>query len=206
MPNISVVVIHGGEPFDSYDEYLHYLETRTVTAAHFNPRSDWKARLPADLGSGFKVFLPRMPNGQNAKFREWSIWLSRLAPLLDEEVIFVGESLGGTFIAKELSRQWFPRKVLATILVAAPFTDEGSPLSLATFKLPSSLEPLGAQGGKIHIFHSEDDPVIPRSHAGMYQRALPGSKVHLLERRGHFNIESFPEIVSLIRVLARAYA
>lgn len=206
MPSISVVVIHGGESFDSYDEYLHYLETRTVTTAHFNPRPDWKARLSTDIGPGFRVFLPRMPNGQNAKFREWSIWLNRLAPLLDEEVIFVGESLGGIFIAKELAQQRFQKKVVATILVATPYTDEGSPLSLATFKLPSSLELLGAQGGKIHIFHSEDDPVIPRSHAGMYQRALPGSKVHLLEHHGHFNIETFPEIVSLIRVLARAYA
>ena len=207
MAKISVVVIHGGEVFNSYKDYLNYVVERPVSAENFNPHPNWKTRLQADLGSEFKVFLPRMPCSEDAKFDVWEAWLYRLFPHLGDTVIFVGESLGGIFVAKTLSRPNFPLKVAGTILVAAPFTDENTGRTLATFRLPDpTLKRFREQAGEIQIFHSTDDPVVPFEHANMYHRTLAAPVLSILHNRGHLNVENFPEMTRAIKRIALAYA
>jgi predicted alpha/beta hydrolase family esterase len=49
--------------------------------------------------------------------------------------------------------------------------------------------------------HSKDDPVVPFEHAGMFKKALPDAEVMAFEDREHFNQETFPEIIELIKKL-----
>lgn len=91
------------------------------------------------------------------------------------------------------------RKIKATILVAAPFDDEKSGKSLADFKLSSSLESFVKHGGKIYLIQSKDDPEVLFEQLEKYKKALPNAKTMIFENREHFNQESFPEIVELIK-------
>lgn len=194
-----IVVIHGGTTFDTQEDYLNYLKTQEVSLERLRLLRSWKDSLQEKMGENFDILAPRMPNGTNARYDEWKIWFERLIPLFDENIVFIGHSLGGVFLAKYLSENLIPKKLKAVILVAAPFTDKGTGRSLADFKLPSSLEKFTEQGGQIYLFQSKDDPEVPFEQVEMYEKSLSSAKTMIFEDRGHFLQESFPEIIELIK-------
>lgn len=199
-----VVAIHGGTSFDTYEDYIEFLKTREVTPERLCAGgSDWKASLARELGEEFEVLLPKMPNGTNARYAEWSIWLERCMPFFQDGVILIGHSLGGIFLAKYLAEHDVSTKIRATLLVGAPFDDDDPSFleSLTDFALPASLTQFEEQGGDIYIIHSKDDPVVPFAESAKYQLALPEATLMAFEDRGHFNQEEFPELVALIKAL-----
>lgn len=195
--NQQVVIIGGGTTFESYKDYLSFLKNKELTLENFRPDQDWKDTLAVKLGRRFDVLLPKMPNKTNARYKEWKIWFERIIPFLNQDVIFIGHSLGGIFLAKYLSENKFSKTIKATVLVAAPFKKD----DLVDFKLPSSLAKFAKQGGMIYLVQSKDDPVVPFEQLGKYKQALPNSKTIILDNREHFNQEAFPEIIKLIRTL-----
>ncbi|OIP79498.1 MAG: hypothetical protein COT39_03570 [Parcubacteria group bacterium CG08_land_8_20_14_0_20_48_21] len=197
-----VVVIHGGTSFKTYEDYISYLKNKKISIEKLRLRKEWKDTLPSELGDDYEILVPRMPNGMNAHYEEWKLWFERIANLLNDNVVLVGHSLGGIFLAKYLSENIFPKRVIATMLVAPPFDDGGeleSGESLADFALPSSLAKFTEQSGKIYLIHSKDDPVVPFTHLKKYQQALPNAETVVFEHREHFNQETFPEIIALIK-------
>ena len=198
-----VVAIHGGTSFDTHEEYLAFIKTREITLEKLKQCEDWKASLPRELGDTFEVLLPKMPNGTNAKYAEWRIWFERCLDFIQDDVILIGHSLGGIFLAKYLAEASVPCRIRATLLVAAPFDDTDTVESLNDFRLPVSLEKMAAQGGAIYLVHSKDDPVVPYEQTAKYQRALPLAQLMPFDNRGHFNQTEFPELVALLQTLAR---
>lgn len=192
-----VFVIHGGTAFDTYEEYFDYLENKEVSLEKLQGR-DWKMNLQKNLGDGYEVYLPKMPNSQNAVYKEWCIWFEKFLPLLDDGVILVGHSLGAVFLAKYLSEHTVTMKIKATLLVAPPFgRDLGEPLP--QFSITEPLTTFETQGGKISIYHSKDDPVVDFAELAHYQAQLPEAVANIFDDKGHFNMEDFPEIVKEIR-------
>jgi len=188
-----VLVIPGGSSFGSYEDYLRYLRERPIDL-DFGSKKDWKASLSERLGSGYQVILPRMPNRDNARYEEWKLWFKRHIELLEDGVILIGHSLGGSFLAKYLSKENIAKRVRATLLVAAPC--DTFRLDSVEFLAEDSLERFAKQGGAIHLYFSTDDPVIPYSELKKYQDKLPGAVSHTFDDRGHFNQEEFPELVA----------
>lgn len=202
MKKHQVIVIHGGDTFDTYEDYLKFLKEYQVDASMFSGQK-WKPRLGAALGENFEVLLPQMPNKFNAKYLEWKIWFDKLLPLFADEITLVGHSLGGMFLAKYLAENRIAKKIRGLFLVAACFgpTDE---YTVADFALPESLKGVTAQCPKIMIYHSSDDPVVPFADAAIFQSALTGSEVRAFADRGHFSQADFPELVEDIRALGDA--
>ena len=190
-----VVLVHGGDSFATSEEYLDALKNWPVTINDFKPKDDWKARLPGVLGPAFEVLAPRMPNKQNARYEEWQIWFGRLVPFIKDDVILIGHSLGGIFLAKYLAQNRLPRKIRGLALVAPP---HNSTPEIGDFALLSSLQLVSDQVNKIAIFHSHDDPVVPFSESAAYQRDLPSAKIVALDGRGHLNQPEFPELLEWI--------
>lgn len=193
-----VFVIHGGEAFNTYDEYLSYLKNVPIEIGE-RPK-DWKSNLGENLGADFEVLAPRMPSPQNAKYIEWKIWFERHIEFLKNDVILVGHSLGGIFLTKYLSENDLPTKVAALLLVAAPY-NTAYEHPLADFILKNDLQNLAKQCETIVLYHSKDDIIVPFSNALSYMKDIPTAKLVTLEDRGHFNQEQFPEIVADIKAL-----
>jgi len=195
-----IVVIHGGDTFDTYEEYIKHLKK-----AKFNPDRDenrgkrWNRTLGERLGNNFTVLFPTMPCKYNAKYKEWNIWFEKLFPYIKDNVVLIGHSLGGTFLAKYLSENSFPKKISATYLVAAPYDDKDSEDSLGDFVLPDSLEKFEKQGGRIFIYQSKNDPFVPFVEVEKYTKALPRAEKKIFETKGHFMREEFPELIESIR-------
>ncbi len=195
-----VIVLHGGRTFKTYREYKHSLLSRKLTADNFKVKADWRSSLNQKLGKHFEVFVPKMPNPNNAVYEEWKIWFERMHPFLHHNVILVGHSLGGIFLAKYLSETTYKKKIKAVILVAAPFedcTDE----PLGDFIIPKSMKKFSHQAKNIYIVHSKDDPIVPFTETKKYKKALLNATIISFHKKQHFNQEFFPEIVKLIKEL-----
>jgi len=142
-----------------------------------------------------------MPLQDNAKYGEWALHFERHFPLLRDGVILIGGSLGGIFLAKYLSENKFPKKILATYLVCPPFDDSLPNYDLVGgFKLPVDLSLLEQNSPILHLLFSKNDGVVPPSHAKKYAVKLKNANIIVYPRiNGHFEISEFPEIVKLIK-------
>lgn len=194
-----VVFIHGGETFDTYEEYLDYLRSST-----YDPRAETKIRWKHVLAERLAprtVFTPTMPSKYNAKYDEWKLWFEKVIPYLQGGVILVGHSLGGAFLAKYLSENTFPVSIAATFLVAAPYSDNPPDYTMASFAPPHALAKLEEQAGALFLYHSTDDPVVPYRDVEIYHQLLPSATLHQFTDRGHFMQPEFPEIIEEIKSL-----
>ncbi len=194
-----IVVIHGGNAFETYEEYLQNLQTKYVSLEKLRFK-DWKRNLGEKLGEEFDVIFPQMPNSQNARYLEWKIWFERFIPLLNDTVIFIGHSLGGIFLAKYFSENTFLKKIAAVFLVAAPHNSKGIH-PLVDFIISDNLEKFNEQAEAIILYHSTDDTVVPFSNSESYKNTLPKAKIVVFNDRQHFNQETFPEIIEEIKSL-----
>lgn len=191
--------IHGGNAFETYEEYLADLKQKEVSieGTRF---MDWKGNLQKVLGDSYEVILPRMPNSQNARYAEWKIWFEKFVPLFEENIIFIGHSLGGIFLAKYLSEEKYPKKIRATLLVATPYNAPNDH-PYVDFNILTDLSGLQEQGGEIILYHSKDDQVVPFSNFQRYQKELTTAAVRIFTDRQHFNGADFSELISDIQNL-----
>lgn len=199
-----VFYIHGGAAFSDYKKYLQYLETCTVRYPHGYKPKRWSNDLQKELGDDFEVFAPQMPNSDNAKYEEWKIWFERHFEFLHDDLILVGWSQGGWFLVKYLTENDLPFTVKALCLVAAPYEaddfggEDGGDFVFDT----KQVGVLTKKAEKIIVIHSEDDFVVPYSHAKKYIESLPEAELLTFVDRNHFLQPKFPELVEKIRELS----
>ncbi len=196
-----ILFVHGGHAYSTYEEYLKVLKTTPIENIFSEPPTRWHQMLRTTLGNGYAVCTPQMPNKQNAVYEEWKIWFERHIELCNDDVILIGHSLGGIFLAKYVSETHFLVKISSLHLVAPVATFEGR-RATGTTSFSFDFSQLYSQAKlikNIHIYHSVDDSVVPYSHALQYHEILPHSKLHTFENRGHFLQDVFPELIQEIR-------
>lgn len=194
-----ILAIHGGDSFDTYEEYLDFLKNYQIDIDALKRPKKWKDNLQDNLGEDYEIFLPMMPCGSNCRYLEWKIWFDKFIPFLKDNLILIGHSQGGIFLAKYLSENDLPVKIKTVFLVAAPFDNKDADYSLADFILPNSLEKLERQVEKIFLYHSKDDPVVPFANLEKYAAKLPNAEEVIFEDKGHFILREFPEIMDKIK-------
>jgi len=194
-----IFIVHGGMTFRNKKDYLHFLRTRKIS---IEERAHWNGDfLKKNLGRGFETIKPHMPFWENAKYSEWKIHFERHFPHLNNNIILIGESLGGTFLAKYLSENKFPKKIISTYLVCPPFDNSlpGEDL-LGGFKLKSNLSLLEKNSKNLYLMFSEDDDIVPIIHAEKFRSKLKNANIIIFKNKnGHFKIPEFPEIVRMIK-------
>jgi len=192
-----ILIIHGGMTFKRRKDYISYLQNREIS---IDEKPSWKGDyLKNSLGSGFEIIKPRMPLQDNAKYEDWKIHFERHIPLLRNSLILIGSSLGGIFLARYLSENNFPKRILSTYLICPPFDNSlpGEDL-VGGFRLRSDLSRLDSKN--LCLMFSLDDEVVPVSQAEKYQKKLSKAKfIFYKSKNGHFRISEFPEIVKMIR-------
>ena len=110
-----VIVIGGGESWDTYEEYIAYLKEKNYDP-YENYGEGWKKLLQDALGEVYDVIYVLMPSRANAKYDEWVIWFEKLLPYMQNDVSLVGHSLGGALAINFAAR--FPSKVAGVFLVS----------------------------------------------------------------------------------------
>jgi len=169
-----IIHIHGGETFPDESSFLV-----SIIEREYNPFEEIrkrKDRIQQALISTHQMIAPTMPNALNASYKAWKIWFEKIFPYLNgEEIILVGNSLGGTFLIKYLSENTFPKKIQQLHLTAAVLdNEERNKDYLGDFIIDfSKIIMVTEQVKNIYIYHSKDDPMVPYSHAERLTKLLP---------------------------------
>ena len=200
-----VFYIHGGESYEMYDDFIDRLHTREIRDLPTSKTyTKWTKNLQKDLGDDFEVFMPQMPNSQNAKYEEWKIWFERHFEYLRDDVICIGCSLGAMFFYKYFVENTLPFSVKALILMASPLPellpDEEKDCGDFTFKT-SSVALISEKVERIIIMHSKNDFLVSYDHALKLKEAMPEAELVTFEDKNHFLVEELPELVEMIREL-----
>lgn len=205
MPHkpITVVYIHGWMTFSNRAKYLKYL--RTVSLMLEKKVRRHGAGFDEALGKHYKVIRPLMPSPDNARYDDWALYFKRYLPHLHGKVILIWGSLWGIFLAKYLSEHTLTKKVLATFLVCPPFDESDSKDELCSwFKLKSNLSRIEKNTKHLTLLFSEDDDVVPISHAAKYQQKLPRANIVTYKNKnGHFKVSEFPELIKMIKRIVK---
>ena len=194
-----IFLIHGGMTFRRKQDYLRYLKTREVS---LEKKIGWTNEfLKKNLDKNFEIIKPRMPCPENAQYAEWQIHFEKFFPYLWNNLILIGTSLGGIFLAKYLSENKFPKKILATYLICPPYDNSLPGEDLAGgFKLKADLSLLEKNSQNLSLLFSKDDDVVPVAHAEKFRKKLKKANFIIYEsKNGHFQISEFPEIVKMIK-------
>ena len=140
--------------------------------------------LRRELGDGYEVRYPRMPEEDDPSYARWSaaIWCEMTA--LDDGAILVGHSVGGTILINALTDRPLERELRAIVLIAAPFVGAGGWPS-DEFELPHDLGARLPQGVPVYVFHGLQDETVPPSHADLYARVIPQARLQRLPGRDH---------------------
>lgn len=194
-----LIFIHGGMTFKNKKDYLSYLRNREISIEKKKKWSEFY--LDKKLGRRVEIIRPRMPSSDSAQYDEWKIHFERYIPYLKDKVILVGESLGAIFLAKYLSENKFPKKILSTYLICAPYDNTLPEEDLVGgFTLKSNLAMIEKNSKNLYLLFSADDNVVPISHAIKYQKKLAKAEIIIYKsKNGHFKISKFPEIVKMIK-------
>lgn len=202
-----ILYIHGGDAFSDYNNFLSFLQNIPVRNLPGTEDKPFWSKTAWDklTEEGYEVFTPTMPNKINAKYEEWRIWFERYFEYLNDDVILIGWSLGGYFLAKYLVENKTPFTIKALFLIAPLFEnedaendgDDGGDFSFATENVRTLLD----RTDKICLFHSKDDPIVPIRHSEMFKEAVPEAEFITFEDKNHFLVEEFPELISKIKAL-----
>ena len=194
-----IFIIHGGMTFKNKKDYIDWLKNRSISV---EKKQRWSVEyLDRKLGKEFDIIRPRMPLQDDAKYADWKIFFERHFPYFRNNIILIGSSLGGIFLAKYLSENKFPKKIRATFMICAPYdnTIEGEDL-VGGFKLGTDLSLIERNSKKTYLMFSRDDETVPVSHAEKYRNKLKNSEIIIYKsKNGHFKISEFPEIVKIIK-------
>ena len=191
-----IVIVHGGSSFNNYENYLNNLKNSQLHYERLLWAQKWRDWLAQEIVVA-DVLLPDFPNKQNADYTEWKIYFEKLLTLLGDDVQLVGYSLGAMFLAKYLHESPLSSPVRRLVLVSPCYDDE-SVEDLGSFRVTSAAG-LEKSAKEVHLFHSQDDPVVPFSELAKFQRDLPTAKVHIFKDRNHFFQPTFPELKELLK-------
>lgn len=195
-----VIVIGGGEVFDTYEDYLAFIEGELKYNPN-PPKKGWKAELQKTLGHRYEVINLKMPTPLNARYYEWFRYFCTVVPYIKDNAIFVGHSLGGLFLMKFIDENNVPFKTAGCMFVGTPFVWEKIREGFADFVLEDSGHDRSLSYGEMHFFHSYDDVVVPYYNVTHYMSCFPKANLHEYMAQGHFNQEKFPDLVKTIRAL-----
>lgn len=194
-----ILMIGGGMTFKNRKDYLYYLKTRSIAMGE---KTSWSGDyFKKSLGKNFEITRPRMPLEDDAKYEDWKIFFERHLPYLKGNIILIGKSLGGIFLAQYLSENKLPKKVLSTYLICPPFDDTCIGEDLVNgFKLKNDLSLLEKNSKNLTLMFSKDDDCVPVDHAEKYRRKLKNAEIIIYKsKNGHFRITKFPEIIKMIK-------
>ncbi|SIN40983.1 alpha/beta fold hydrolase [Micromonospora cremea] len=155
--------------------------------------------LRRELGDGYEVRYPRMPDEDDPTYAKWSAAIRREIAALDDGAVVVGHSVGGTVLINALA-EWPPERELKVIvLIAAPFVGAGG-WPGGESELPHNLGARLPHGVPVHVFHGLRDETAPPSHADLYTRVIPQAQLHRLPGRDHQLDNDLSEVAKVIEL------
>ena len=163
--------------------------------------SDLVTYLRQMLGGGYEVLYPKMPDPDHPEYAQWKEHLEKRLAWLDDEIILVGHSLGGSVLLKYLSEETCNKSIAGLFLVAAPYWGKSN-WEVDEYVLRQDFSSKLPRIPRIFLYHSRNDEVVPFNHLASYADKLPNAIVREFDSRRHLFSTGLPELVDDIKDLA----
>jgi predicted alpha/beta hydrolase family esterase len=165
---------------------------------------DWDGKLAeslrSNLGSGYSVVYPRMPDEADPRYESWKATLCDELATLGKRALLVGHSVGGTILIKAVAESPPRSTVDGIFLIAAPFVGEGGWIS-EELELPFELGARISESTRVYLYYGSEDTTVSCDHADLYARAIPHAVVRRLADRDHQLNDDLSEVAADIRGL-----
>jgi predicted alpha/beta hydrolase family esterase len=143
------------------------------------------ASLQKALGSAYEVLYPKMPLEESAGYSDWKAQIAMELSALDDEVILVAHSVGGSILLKYLSEEQVDTPIAGLFLLATPYFGGDANWNYPEMNLTQDFATKLPAIPRIFLYHSRDDEVVPFAHLGLYAAKLPQAMVRVFDGRGH---------------------
>ncbi|MHC5795758.1 alpha/beta fold hydrolase [Lacisediminihabitans sp. FW035] len=157
--------------------------------------------LTRELGDGFEVRYPRMPDEGDPSYSRWSAAIRPELANIHAVAVVVGHSVGGTILLNLLAEREAEFRLGAIVLISAPFVGEGGWPSDG-FVPASDLGARLPKDARVFVFHGLADETVPPAHAELYARAIPQAVVRMLPGRDHQLNNDLREVATVIAALS----
>jgi predicted alpha/beta hydrolase family esterase len=159
------------------------------------------ASLARELGNDYRVITPEMPDADNPHYQPWRDRIEHELEAIDQDVIFVGHSFGGSVLLKYLAEGSYGKPIRGVFLVSVPnWGPDG--WAYAEYAVPENIDSR-VPATRIFLYHSRDDPEVPFAHLDYYEEHLPTATVRPIAGSAHSFVEGLPALVDDIRSLPR---
>lgn len=156
--------------------------------------------LKDNLGSGYQIILPQMPDPENPRYNSWRNKLRKIFESLEDDPILIGHSLGATVLLKYLSEEKIGRKIKGLFLIGTIYWGKED-WEVEEYVLKANYADRLRDIPAIFLYHSSDDEVVPLSHFRTFAGELPHVTTREFTNRGHLFGRGFPELVTDIKNL-----
>jgi predicted alpha/beta hydrolase family esterase len=157
------------------------------------------ASLQNALGFAYDVHYPKMPEEDSATYADWKVPIDRELAALDDEVILVGHSVGGSVLVKYLAEERLEKSVSSLFLLATPYWGADEFWKWDEARLPENVAAKLTNTPRIFLYHSRDDEVVPFAHLALYAAKLPQATIREFDGRGHQFGNDLAEVAEGIR-------
>lgn len=159
------------------------------------------ASLQNALDSAYEVRYPKMPNEDNVEYADWKAQIESELATLEDEVILVGHSVGGSVLLKYLSEERIEKSVAGLFVLAAPYWGADEFWKWDEVRLPQDAAAKLASIPRIYLYHSRDDETVPFAHLALYAAKLPQATIREVDGRGH---QFEPDLADVAEDITRA--
>ncbi len=193
MQSKQLIFIHGGEAFNSQEEYLSWLKNYEIDDPLQAPPKKWRTTLFENLAEeGWQIISPTMPCYKNAKYEHWKIWLEKYLPYIKSGASFIGHSLGASFLSQYFQENKVGDFAQLHLVAPAYKIDAGGFTHQEDFSL------LEAQFEKIFLHHAKDDVIVPFEDSEKLSELIGKAEFIKYETGNHFFAEEGPEIYKFL--------
>lgn len=178
-----------------------------IHGAYGSPEENWIPWLRARLEKlGCKVIVPHLPTPKGQKLDKWLKILNKAVPIWDEDIIFVGHSLGPALVLKKIEELKKPIKAafLVSGFIGKLGLKEFDPINASFFDKGFNWEKIIKNCQNFFVYNSDNDPYVPLSKGKELAKNL-GIKLNVLHSAGHINTAAgytnFPKLMEDIKTL-----
>lgn len=157
------------------------------------------ASLQNALDPTYDVHYPKTPEEYSATYADWKALIERELATLENHVILVGHSVGGSVLIKYLSEQQLDKPITSLFLLAAPYWGADEFWKWDEARLCEDVAAKPANIPCIFLYHSRDDEVVPFAHLALYAAKLPLAIIREFDGRGHQFGNNLAEVARDIR-------
>jgi uncharacterized protein len=158
------------------------------------------AYLARELGDGYRVIAPKMPDADNPRYQYWRDRIEQELEAINEEVIVVGHSFGGSVLLKYFAEGSLHNPVRALFLVSVPnWGPDG--WAYDEYAVPNEVG-LSLPTSRVFLYHSRDDPEVPFAHLHFYEKLLPTATARAVAGSEHSFLDGLPILVDDIKSLS----